>query len=187
MICTSVGPREVATGPKSRVFFALCPDATTAARIGAVADSLALGGRRVKHERLHLTLAFLGSVDSATVTELCQSAAAVRSAPFTLQLDQIGYFARPRIVWLGATRVPVALTQLAGHVVTLTTAAGADNPPFRAHVSLARDVGRPQTHVCFAAIPWPVRAFCLLESGRNGTAGEYSCLGRWPLGPESLE
>lgn len=163
-----------------RVFFALWPDAETAAAIDGSADRLAVDGRRVARERLHLTLAFVGNVNDTVLAQLCQRAASVRVAQFSLVLDGVGYFARPRIVWLGSANVPHELDMLAQALAqSHDLESGAKR--FRPHITLARGAQRPDPEARMTPIQWRVREFCLVESGRGGAPGGYTILGRWSL------
>jgi len=151
-----------------------------AARLVAQADALKLAGRRISGERLHLTLAFLGAVNADVMQQLCASAADIRAPAFTLRLDQVGYFARPGIAWFGPSHVPTALTQLSSAVAALAPE-HSRHLSFQAHVSIARAVPRPSLQARITPIDWPVREFCLFESGHGGRAGAYRCVGCWSL------
>jgi len=166
---------------EARIFFALWPDATTARAIAAAARELCADGKPVARERLHLTLAFHGRIDAAATAELRRRARAVHLPAFNLQLERVGYFARPRILWLGPTHVPVPLQQLAALLAPTDRAAGSASH-FQPHVSLARHAAPPAAGRFVAPIAWPVREFMLVESGAAGVAGAYACRGRWPLG-----
>lgn len=169
---------------KARVFFALWPDADTAAVIDQAADVLGCGGRRIKRERLHLTLAFIGLIEQSAISDLCYQAVAVPVPPFTLVLDRIGYFKKPQLLWLGSSSTPPELTELAAAVSGLSGASAGNAPAsaFRPHVSLARRAKRPNDMARVTPIKWRVREFCLVESGRDGTPGGYSVQSRWRLG-----
>ena len=93
---------------------------------------------------IHLSLQFLGDVDSAILPPLHEQLAAVatRFTPFELTVGELGRFGRPdspRVIWLGTTE-PEVLGQLAVAVraaaqsVDLTL----DERPFKAHITLAR-------------------------------------------------
>jgi 2'-5' RNA ligase len=92
-------------------------------------------------ESWHLTLAFLGGVDPATVGEARARVLEVagRHEPMRLEAGGIGAFpsaARSRVVWYGVEDPGGRLAALAGD---LAGSLGLDAPsPFRAHVTLAR-------------------------------------------------
>lgn len=168
---------------ESRVFFALWPDAATAAAIDKTADSLGCGGRRIARGRLHLTLEFVGTVQPTSIKALCRQAGAIEAPRFTLTLDEVGYFNKPQLLWLGPSSAPQAVTDLAAALGRMASHdSGTQPPPFRPHVSLAYRAKRPAAGARIQPIEWPVREFSLVESGRNGAPGGYSVLQRWPLG-----
>ena len=92
-------------------------------------------------ESWHLTLAFLGGVDPATVGEVRAGASEVagRHEPMRLEGGGIGAFpsaSRARVVWYRVEDPDGRLAALAGDLVgSLGLDAGS---PFRAHVTLAR-------------------------------------------------
>lgn len=167
-------------GDKRRVFFALWPDADTAARIDAAAAALVRDGRRIRVDKLHMTLAFVGAVDAPVVERLVAQAGDIAAAPFRLRLDHGGYFRRPRILWLGPSKIPDQLALLA---VAVAAVAGqtADSQHFRPHVSLARRASPPDSRCRLEPVVWDVDSFCLVESGSNGAPGDYRVLRRWQL------
>ena len=89
----------------------------------------------------HVTLAFLGAVDPATVGDVRAQVSQVagRHEPMRLEASGIGAFpsaSRARVVWYGVEDPDGRLAALAGD---LAHALGLDaRSPFRAHVTLAR-------------------------------------------------
>ena len=165
------------TADRSRLFFALWPPPHVAQAISEHCDGLAIPGRRVARDRLHLTLAFHGVCDPDQAARLWQRAAVVRVPAFDLVLDRVDHFARNAITWVGCARVPDALRALAAQ---LASPDAGDNA-FRAHVS----VSRQSPHVSARSIDpvvWRVSAFSLVASGENGAPGAYRERQRWALG-----
>lgn len=195
-----------------RLFFALWPDEAVRAAVLAVrreawVQALPHG---VPAANLHLTLAFLGSLGAgqracveATVDRWMSGRGAVpgdRLAPtgFTLRLDQMGYWPRPQVLWLGPRETPPALSALVRGLRGILIPCGyrGDASPFRAHVTLARKVAPPAgadadvgTGVgagsgltgAPAPVLWPVRDFVLLASHRVPSGVRYAVVARWPL------
>ena len=162
-----------------RLFFALMPPPGVAARIANAADRLGLVGRRIESSRLHLTLVFLGAVESAVQARLCSVAETIDLPAFTLVLDRLSGFQGPQIAWLGPSRPPRTLLDLAA-TLDKNTIGGIDNDRFRPHVSVRRGIGCVAT-ARVEPIEWPVTHFSLLASGDGGQPGAYRELGRWPL------
>lgn len=167
-----------------RLFFALWPD-------GAVREALAgllngeppRTGRRVPETNLHLTLAFVGNVDAERQVCMAAAAATVAAAPFTLSLDRLGFWPRPRIVWAGATETPDALCDLVARLNTALVACGyqPEQRPYQAHVTLTRKAQAPPRRRAIPPIVWTADAFCLVESVSEERGSVYRILATWPL------
>lgn len=126
-----------------RCFVALWPDADVRARIdeiAAEARSRLGAGRRVPAANLHMTVAFIGTLDEARARNVAAILAAAEFQPFDWLLDHVGHFARARVVWAGGPLSP-ALAALAADVRLGLDRLGIDydRKPFVPHVTLLRD------------------------------------------------
>ena len=185
-------PAETA-GPGRRIFFALWPDATVAESFDAAGKlaHAACGGRRMRRDTLHMTLAFIGAVPEARIEAAQQAAAGVVNPAFTLQFDRLACWRHNRIVWIGCSEPPPPLLTLVGQLAGHLTDAGfpLEARAFAAHVTLLRNA-RCQPMAQAQPIAWPVRDFVLAESrlplsrklpGEVGEGSRYRIVGRWPL------
>jgi 2'-5' RNA ligase len=86
-----------------RLFFALWPDQATVRTLSQWADSAheICGGRVMRPDTLHLTLAFLGDTPPDGAEILARATRERRIAPGVVTLSRFGAFARPGIVWAG--------------------------------------------------------------------------------------
>lgn len=170
-----------------RLFFALWPEPELAGRLHALAGkTLRHGdGRRVAVENIHLTLAFLGSVDAAFRECAEQAAAAIRASAFTLTLEQIGCWSRAGILWAGPVRVPDALSSLARELTAGLVSCGyvPETRPYAAHLTLARKVRRCPPPAPIEPLAWEVRRFCLRRSRLEPGGARYETLREWELIP----
>ena len=98
--------------PGRRLFLALWPDPTVRADLARLARRLT--PHHVPAANLHLTLVFLGQTAPAREAAYRAALAGLRAAPFTLELDRLGCFRGPRVLWLGPSQIPPALTALVG-------------------------------------------------------------------------
>jgi 2'-5' RNA ligase len=174
-----------------RVFFAVWPDRAAADTLHRLAREASgrCGGRVMRRDSLHLTLAFLGDVPADRMADAMQVADRIAAEPFELILDRIGYWKHNRILWAGG--VSPALTFLADALGDGLRAAGfaIEARPFVAHLTLLRDAH------CGGEVPplaqpiaWPVGEFVLAESRRSREGSHYEAAGRWPLGrPQVLK
>ena len=168
-----------------RLFFALWPDAPVAAALYRVAAESreACGGRPMRPETLHLTLAYLGRVaDRCLPSVLAAGAAAAGDAP-TVTCDCLGFWPHNRIVWAGS-RTPAAKLQAFAETLRerLRLAGFAlDARPFFPHVTLLRDA-RQDPPGDELSIAWTADELLLVESlSSAGVGPHYRPLARWRL------
>lgn len=178
-----------------RIFFALWPDPSVAQALDALAAEAhtVCGGRRMRRDTLHLTLAFLGDVDAtqfsvanAVADEVAQKVGAGGTA---LHIDRLACWKHNHIVWAGCDSVPDAVVGLADELAATLRRHGfqLDRRPFAAHVTLLRNARCGGELPPAPALDWPVREFVLAQS-RPGPAGaSYEIVGRWPLTPPRCE
>ena len=157
-----------------RLFVGIRFDSTAARLAGAVAERLraqGLRGRYVDLDDVHVTLAFLGSVEERMVDEL--SAILVReaasAAPFVIRFDRLGAFPNklePRIVWLGSRRPSPAFEAFGSAVRAAYAAIGFT---FRDELRLHATLCRPQLRsripdVSVEPFLLSAQTVCLIES-----------------------
>ena len=180
-------PAPAATKPaRLRVFFALWPGAATAAALHARARALhaECGGRMMRRDTIHLTLAFLGDVAKSRLAALEAVAQSVRGERFVLALDRVGSWRGNRVLWAGCSQAPAALSAVAETLAAGLRAAdfALEARAFNPHVTLVRNAVRPPQGVDMPALRWPVASFVLVASERDAGGAHYRVLARWPLG-----
>lgn len=131
-----------------RLFFALWPgpeQAETLARWARLAHGHC-GGRVMRTETLHLTLAFLGRVDAELARELIAATGSRRIEPGRVMLDRYGVFRRPRILWAGPDGPHEALQALRDELWSWLGGHGLSpaEPQFQPHVTLLRNIERAE-------------------------------------------
>jgi RNA 2',3'-cyclic 3'-phosphodiesterase len=179
----------VSAGRPLRLFFALWPDAGVRAALAATAAELrtACGGRVPLACKLHLTLAFLGSVPAARLPELEDIAAETATQPAChssmLTLDRIGWWRRSRLVWAGVQHCPNELDALAAALADKLRARGfvIEQRRFRPHVTLIRDADRVPAQTTCGPISWRARQFVLACAQPGDRGVEYQVVGNWRL------
>jgi 2'-5' RNA ligase len=140
------------------------------------------GGRVMRRDTLHLTLAFLGDIPVTRVTDAKRVADRITAEPFNLTLDRLGYWRHNRILWAGGAVLP-RLTFVADALAVGLRAAEftLDARPFAPHVTLLRDAHCAETPALPQSIDWPVREFVLAESRLSSAGARYEIIGRWVL------
>lgn len=163
----------------ARLFVALWPGERVRDALAASAAEwrFAPGATRVRPERLHLTLHFLGAVDRGRLPELRRALAQVNSPRFTLTLSRPALWSGG-IAVLEPERVPPELAQMHAALAPALVRLGlpVETRPFRPHVTLARRAAGASPPPPGAAVNWPVDGHALVESRRGG---DYVVVERW--------
>lgn len=173
-----------------RTFIALeLPDAF-AAEVAAVARILGevVGGRTMKPETFHITLAFLGDIPDADVRSAMDAldAACLRAHAVSLRADGLGKFGRSSdaTLWMGL-RPAAELVGLA-QVVREELAArdiAYDDKPFKPHITLVRRARIPETTL--PDLPFPsdavARRVVLFKSALSQDGATYTPLYEFDL------
>ena len=142
-----------------------------------------VSGIRIRDESIHLTLAFVGDVDSVRLAELLAPPAGLTVTRFTLTLDCWGCWPRNGIAWVGPSRVPDPLRELAAVMEAWLRDAGfeTDARPFNPHVTLVRKAQCAPLPDSTPCIEWQVKDFVLVRSTLAPDGSRYEIIGRWPL------
>lgn len=179
-----------ASEPARRIFFGLWPSPESAQEIMMLAREAHAhcGGRIMRAETLHLTLAFLGNTPPDKVLELIHAVPTWPAQVGTLELKRFGRFAGPRIVWAGPSESDeqrVAwLDHLHDQLWWRLEAMGWKRPEgvFRPHVSLLRKV-EPCAPPALTRPPivWtPAQCVLVCSTPREG-GSHYQVLASMPL------
>ena len=174
--------------PARRLFFALWPPAglATALHAGAAELQLRWGGRVMRGDTLHLTLAVLGQVAEADLAALSALAAGIAAENFHLHITQMAYWEHNRIVYAGFApnpgldRLAARLRQACVDNGFLEAAAG-----FFPHLTLLRQAIPGGDLPQLPPLSWPVDDFVLVDSRPDADGAHYEVLGRWNLGMPS--
>jgi len=141
----------------------------------------ACGGRPMRAENLHMTLAFLGAVEETRLAGVERAVADVAPCSALLVLDRPGYWRHNRIAWAGASAVP---TELGVLVAELRGALGRSGIPFDAkdfvsHVTLLRDAREPRAMPALEPIDWRLGSFALVQSVSARQGSRYQVRKCW--------
>ncbi len=169
---------------RQRLFFALWPDEAVRQQLAGYFSLLnGCGGRLVAVENLHITLAFLGSVEEDTRRCLEQAADSIILPSFVLRLEQLAFWRRPQVVWLGAEETPQALQSLSAELKKAMFGCDLepDERPFQAHLTLMRKAQRPPLESSVEPLVWHVDDFALVLSDTRSEGVRYEVLRKWDL------
>lgn len=170
----------------------------------------ASGGRPVPAQKLHVTLAFLGSVPQRRLPQLTVIArrAAVPGSSeealpafggpgLDLVFEHLEYWRAAQVVCAVPARPPPAVAALARRLQERLAAGGfAPDPktsesagfniagPFRPHVTLARKSLRPPRSKAMEAVTWSFAEFVLVASTTHPQGAAYRVLESFAVGIE---
>ncbi len=173
-----------------RVFFALLPDEPTRQKILQFQQNCQHhypDVRPIAERNFHITLHFIGQADELRLQALKQAAASVQAGEVACLLDKSGYFARPKVFWLGCSRISDSLQQL---VVSLGEALQSCDyqhqySHYIPHVSLFRKFSRHYQSLPLPE-PEPIRfqtaQFALMESISTEQGVKYQPIQGYTLG-----
>jgi 2'-5' RNA ligase len=144
-------------------------------------------------EKLHITLKFLGEIESNQVEALSDAAmrAAQMTRPFMLALEGAGAFPTrgvPRILWLGINDSSGALSELQSHLEEECERAGfaREERPFHPHLTIARirtpraarQLARLHQELGFEAIEFSVTELVVMRSELAAGGSRYTEISR---------
>ena len=149
---------------------------------------LTLPTKQVAQTNYHITIAFFGDIKNenveALVGKLNQLNEHAALNTFTLRLDQVAFWPKTGIIWIGPQTWPDALTKLAASHSSTGTLYGAkkSHRTYQPHISLARGASEMSAPLLQPEIDISVTHVTLYESQRTGGGRvEYHSLERWPL------
>lgn len=167
-----------------RLFFALWPDAELQRALYKVGRAIAPpGGKPMAAHNLHITLAFLGTIDADKRLCMEKAADAIQLPPFELALDCAGFWPRPQVVWLGCREVPPPLAALAGQLNGAMAACGMtpESRPYSPHLTVLRKARQGPRQLDINTVSWAVGDFVLVQSLTLPEGAQYQVVRRWPL------
>ncbi|ARU15534.1 RNA 2',3'-cyclic phosphodiesterase [Croceicoccus marinus] len=135
-------------------------------------------------DQLHLTLRFIGEVDTPQANDIADALGSVRAGKFDLAIRGAGHFekkGRPHTLWAGVAPSR-ALIQLQQSVESACRSAGIapETRVFAPHVTLARLSGRAgdiapflAQHGALRSEPFTVERFFLVESTLSAKGAHY--------------
>lgn len=178
-----------------RLFFALWPQEEVRKQLTRLAIKIAdqHGGRCVRSENLHLTLAFIGQVDSGIVPVLRQAGSAVHRTSFNLLLDKLHYWGKDGIISAGISQPCSELAALAQDLREQFSAAGIryDTVKFVPHVTLVRNAKREPEQKHFPEtippVAWTAARWSLVQSRLTPHGPVYQSLADWVLASQDSD
>lgn len=167
-----------------RLFFALWPGGREREKLQDYFPLLrGCGGRKVSPQNLHLTLAFLGSIDADIRDCLVAAAERIALPRFSLQLSRLGFWPHPGVVWLGSGEAPAELLELVAelHQAMLACGLEPESRRFQPHITLLRKAQRGPRKQEVSPLEWQAERFVLVASDTRPEGAHYQILNSWDL------
>lgn len=167
----------------SRLFFALWPDDQIRLELVRLNRSIeAKGFRPVQPHNLHVTLVFLGQVDTDSELLLKDSVTGISANPFVLTFNQLSYWSRPKILCLTCSQITEEVEMLVDALNREVVLCGlqTDTRPYQPHITLARHA-RYLPDINFEPLVWRAGSFCLAESCSEPGGVTYRVRQQWPF------
>lgn len=143
--------------------------------------------KSVPPANFHITLAFLGQVNDIQLDSLIQECETLTSTQgFSLSLDQLGYWPKPKALWLGCKHVAAAHSQLADQLtkISLKSAITMQKRAYIPHLTLVRKcTANPPAPLIDPTFSFKVEEFHLFESVSTANGVIYKQRKTWNLAP----
>ena len=172
---------------KHRLFFALYPVLKERKCLHATVTPLldSVVGRPVGIANLHLTLMFIGSVNSSELLSIQQCLPdALHFSAFQMSFNFMDYWRNPKILWVGCRQPPEKLFQLADFIqmkIGKHCNMEREHRPYKPHVTVCRKVKGFGSPVYFDAVTWHINRVHLMRSESTGQGVRYRSMMSWPL------
>ena len=168
-----------------RLFFGLPLPHAACVALQSVGQSLSLPdtARPSLPQNYHVTLVFLGSVSERQLACAQRAADPVQVRSFPLQIDHIGHWPRPQVLWAAPSAPPDGLLQLVATLQRNTMLCGfePEQREYRPHVTLARRVRGFDGPRKMPGIAWQAQQFHLYRSRPTADGVRYHPIAAWPL------
>jgi 2'-5' RNA ligase len=173
------------TDAGKRLFLACWPDERLRSELHQQSRRLhkQTGGRRTDRNNLHMTLLFLGNTAPEQEQSLRRYCRALEADAFSMDIDRVGVWKRPRIAWAAPSNVPAALTELAGRLQKIAELLGhaPEKRAWRPHVTLLRKASGQVSQHEITPMHWDVDRFVLVESKTRSEGVQYRVIEQYDL------
>ena len=170
-----------------KLFLGISLDEQQRQKIRQLQNSFDSDVRLVPINNLHMTLAFFGLVSSKTQRKLEKRISALHKPPFSVTLNQLAHWKKPKILCLTGETKDKALLQIAKECQLLAADLNLPHSEhvFRAHITVARKAHQipqsPAPRQRFKPLLIKPNEIHLFESKSSGSSVEYQIIRSWPL------
>lgn len=175
-----------------RLFVALRPPRAIRERLLALMGGVP-GARWQDDAQLHLTLRFVGEVETHQAEDIAAALTSVHHAPLALQLNGCGVFddrrGKPNAIWAGVSpRDPLATLHRKVDQAIARAGLEPEHRTYLPHITLARMSGSAgpadrwlAEHAAFTSAPFAIDTMALYESRLGHGGASYEPVERYKL------
>jgi len=178
-------PDKSAQSDRQRLFFGLSVPDPQRRALRSVRDACTrhTGAHPVAAENFHLTLVFLGSTNAEQRHCIQRAATGITTPGFHIDIDHIGYWSRPQVLWAAPSVIPASLSKLVQGLQQHLVGCGftPEQRRYRPHLTLARRVHAYTDDVSMEPLDWSVTHFHLYRSISTASGIRYRVIASWPL------
>jgi len=164
-----------------RLFFALWPENIIRQQCLDIGKAvLTEPARLVRPAYIHVTLLFLGNIDTGKEESFKQALATVQVSCMSLCFNRLSFWKKPGILCLTTPNNYPEVETLVGMLSKLAEELGiqTDERPFKPHITLVKKATK-LTPLEFDPINWHSSSFCLVESVNCPNGIEYRIVEEW--------
>ena len=132
----------------------------------------------------HITSVFLGNINNGQMDELCREIESCSFDPVTLTLNKLGFWSKPKILWLGSESTSQPALAMADTLTGIAKRCGIQiqERKYVPHVTLVRKVGQNAPAPLFVPdITCHFDTLHLFESVSSHHGVHYASRAQWPL------
>lgn len=142
--------------------------------------------KAVPSANFHITLSFLGQVNEATLEKLCDAIDDIegKSEPIKLTLEQMGYWSKPKILYLAPSNIVPPLHALEEKTTKIARRCNIvmKHSIYKPHVTIARGLkANPPCELFAPNIPCEFNEMHLFESVSGKQGVSYPVRKSWKL------
>ncbi|KGJ99217.1 RNA 2',3'-cyclic phosphodiesterase [Thalassotalea sp. ND16A] len=139
--------------------------------------------KAVAAENFHLTLAFLGNVDEQQLHQLMATAHTIECPKITINLTELGFWHKPKVLYLTSNSCPAELKKLANTCTNAAVATGISitERHYIPHLTLARKAKYLPSITTPIDFTLNFAEFCLFQSLSTESGVKYQALKSWTL------
>jgi 2'-5' RNA ligase len=166
------------------LFFALWPDEEAQKKLSEVSHQFKDENLRLtRTSNLHITLAFLGEVSAYDQIALIQQGKKIQGSAFFLELNSIGCWRKPGILWVAPEDTPKPLTTLVEQLQMIIKLQGlnVDERLYKPHVTIARKLKQFTIPKMTIQITSAFNNFSLVVSKSTDNGVDYQVIHDWAL------